>query len=83
MKDHLLKFRSKLRKATRSNAGRVAAATTALVSPFAAFAGGSTPGAAIAGELSGGAADMGVIFAAVAVLIGLLLLWAYTKRAAK
>lgn len=84
MRQHLLKFGSKIRSATRSNAGRFAAATTAMVAPFAAFAGGgSTPGAVIAGELAGGGADMGLIFAACAVLIGLLLLWAYSKRAAR
>lgn len=83
MHKQLLKFGSKIRNATRSNAGRLAAATTAMVAPFAAFAGGSTPGAAIAGELAGGGADMGLIFGACAILIGLLLLWAYSKRAAR
>ena len=84
MKDNLLKFGSKLRQSLRSNAGRLAAVTTAMtVAPFAFAGGGGTPGAAISGQLAGGAADMGLIFAAVAILIGLLLLWAYTKRAAK
>jgi hypothetical protein len=43
----------------------------------------TSPGQAIASELSGGKADMGQVFAAVAILIGILLVWAYVKRSAK
>lgn len=82
----MFKFKEGFKAASnafKSGYGKIAAGSTAMVASGMALAGGSTPGSAIAGELSGGAADMGLIFAAVAILIGLLLLWAYTKRAAK
>lgn len=53
------------------------------VLPALAFAQSTTPGAAIAGEMSGGKADMGLVIAACAVLLGVLLVWAYTRRSAK
>lgn len=43
----------------------------------------SSPGSAIAAELAGGKTDMGLVFAAVAVLIGILLVWSYVRRSAK
>ena len=43
----------------------------------------TTPGGAIAADLSGGEADMGLVFAAVAVLIGVLLVWSYVRRSAR
>ena len=45
--------------------------------------GGTSPGAAIAGGLDNGPTEMGLVFVAVAVLIGLLLVWTYIKRSAK
>lgn len=48
-----------------------------------ASGGASSPGAAIAGELSGGKAEIGLVVAACAVLLGLLLLWNYTRKAAR
>lgn len=66
----------------RSFASKAVAGTAALVAaPFAMA--GTTPGGAIAAELSGGEADMGLVFAAVAVLIGVLLVWSYVRRSAK
>lgn len=75
---------SNARNSFKSGYAKIAGAGTAMVVSSAALAGGgSTPGAAIAGELAGGGADMGLVFAAIAVLLGLLLLWSLTKRAAK
>lgn len=58
------------------------ACTALLVAMLAhpVFASPATPGAAIAGELSGGSAQMMLIIGAVAVLLGILILWAYVKR---
>ncbi|HFF6218581.1 TPA: hypothetical protein ACGCHS_004185 [Stenotrophomonas maltophilia] len=79
------KFASNVLDFTRSTAGKVTTGATAMIASGAAFASGGTgsPGAAIAGELSGGKAELGVVIAACAVLIGLILLWAYTRKAAK
>lgn len=63
---------STVKMATAAAVGSVAA----LLSPLA-FA---TPGAAIAGELAGGSSQMMLIISAVAVLLGILILWAYVKR---
>lgn len=62
-------------------AGKAAAAGSALVASGAAFATSSTPGSAIAGELSSGKSEVMLVVAAVAVIIGVLLLWSYIKRA--
>lgn len=79
-----MKFMNTARRFGSSTFAKIGAGTTALVASGAALASGSSsPGAAIAGELAGGKADMGVVIAACAVLIGVLLVWAYTRRAAK
>lgn len=57
------------------------AGASALLASGASFAAATTPGAAIAGELAGGDSDLMLIIGAVAVLLGILILWAYTKRA--
>ncbi|MCF5092030.1 hypothetical protein D3C81_472670 [compost metagenome] len=69
----------------RSTAAKIGTGIAGLTTSALVFAsGGSTsPGAAIAGELAGGKAELGVVIAACAVLIGLILLWAYTRKAAK
>ncbi|MEV5119893.1 hypothetical protein [Stenotrophomonas indicatrix] len=73
-----------LRACAHTTVGKIAAGSAAIMASGAALAsGGASPGAAIAGELSGGKADMALIIGAVAVFIGFLLVWAYTKRAAK
>lgn len=64
-------------KAAGVGTGLMVAAGSAL-----AGGGGTSPGAAIAGEVSGGSAEMGLVFAGIAVLIGLLVVWAFTRRAA-
>lgn len=40
-----------------------------------------TPGSAIASELSTGKADVMLVIAAAAIIIGVLVLWSYVKRA--
>lgn len=47
----------------------------------AAMAQATSPGAAIAGELSDGKTEVMLVIAAAAVIIGVLVLWAYVKRA--
>lgn len=67
--------------AVRSTGGKLAAGGTALIASGASFAQATSPGAAIAAELSGGKAEVMLVVAAAAVIIGLLVLWAYVKRA--
>lgn len=83
MQHKLKKVAGKLVSVSKSGYAKVAGAGTSLMVAGAAMAQDSTPGAAIAGEMSGGKADMGLVIAACAILIGVLLVWAYTKRAAK
>lgn len=65
----------------RGAAAKVGAgATGALVSGLA-MAQTSSPGAAIAGELSGGKSEVMLVVSAVAIIVGLLVLWTYIKRA--
>lgn len=78
---NLKKINKGLHKAFHSTAGKVAAGVAGLTTSALAFAGATSPGAAIAGELAGGDADIMLIISAVAVLLGILILWAYTKRA--
>lgn len=67
-----------------SIATKVGTAATGLMASGMALASGSgSPGAAIAGEVAGGKGDMGLVIAACAILVGILVVWAYTKRAAK
>ncbi len=72
-----------LRNVARTTSAKIGTGIAAVMASGAALASSGSPGAAVAGELSAGKAEMGLIFAAVAVLIGLLVVWAYTKRAAK
>ena len=72
----------KLRTLFKSTAAKVGAGTTALTASAMALAGGATsPGSAIAGELSGGKADVMLVVAAAAVILGALILWGYVKKA--
>lgn len=81
MKSNIVKFANRAVEGVRNTFTKVAAGATALVASGAALAQGQ--GAAIAGELAGGKSEMGLVFAAVAVLIGALLVWAYIKRSAR
>ena len=79
-----MKFMNAARRFGSSAVAKIGAGTTALVASGAALASGSSsPGAAIAGEMAGGKADIGIVIGACAVLIGLILVWAYTRKAAK
>lgn len=70
---------SNLFSATKAKAA--AAGTALMVGAGSAMATATGPGDAIAAELADGPAQLGIVFVAVAVLIGLLILWAYMKRA--
>ncbi|MEG0191654.1 MAG: hypothetical protein RR698_00625 [Stenotrophomonas sp.] len=79
-----MELMNNLRRVGASVPAKVSAGVATLMASGAALAsGGGSPGAAIAGEVSGGKADMGIVFGAIAILLGLLVVWAYTKRAAK
>ena len=82
MKNNIVRFTNRAVEGVRNAGTKIAAGTTALVASGAALAQDSQ-GAAIAGELAGGKSEMGLVFAAVAVLIGALLVWAYIKRSAR
>lgn len=64
-----------------SVAPKVGAGAGALMAAPFAMAQSTSPGAAIAAELSGGKSDVMLVIAAAAVIIGVLVLWAYVKRA--
>lgn len=66
-------------KSFAAKVGAVAAG--GLASGLAFAGGGGTPGSIIAGTLSGGTTDLNLVFAAVGLLIGALIVWAYIKRA--
>lgn len=53
----------------------------AALAPVVSFAQSTSPGSAIASELSGGKSDVMLVVAAAAVIIGVLVLWSYVKRA--
>lgn len=69
--------------ALRANglAGKIGAGAASMFAAGAAMAQATTPGAAIAGELSSGKSDVMLVVAAAAVIIGVLVLWSYVKRA--
>lgn len=72
---------NRLKNALRSTAARVGAAGTALVASGAAMAQATTPGGAISAELASGKSEVMLVIAAAAVIIGVLVLWTYVKRA--
>ncbi|HHA2400480.1 TPA: hypothetical protein ACOENO_000461 [Stenotrophomonas maltophilia] len=73
------------RRFAASTVAKIGVGTTALVASGAALAsgGGTSPGAAIAAEVSKGNADMAIVIGAIALLLGILVVWAFTKRAAR
>jgi hypothetical protein len=79
-----MKYSNKLRALARSIPAKITAGGTALVASAAAMAsgGGDSPGAAMAGELASGKTDVGLVVAAVAVILGFIILWRYTKKVA-
>lgn len=77
-----MKFMNQVRRFGSSAVGKVSAGASALMASGAAFASGAgSPGAAIAGELDGGKAEVNLVIAAVAVILGVIILWGYIKRA--
>jgi len=72
------------RRVAASTTAKVGTAVTGLMASGMALASGSgSPGSAIAGEMAGGKADIGLVIGACAILLALIVVWAYTKRAAK
>lgn len=77
-----MKFMNQVRRFGSSAAGKFGAGASALVASGAAFASGSgSPGSAIAGELASGKSEVNLVIAAVAVILGVIILWGYIKRA--
>ncbi len=77
-----MKFMNQLRRFGASTVGKVSAGASTLMASGAAFAsGGDSPGAAIAGELASGKSEVNLVIAAVAVILGVIILWGYIKRA--
>lgn len=75
-------MRSNVMKFVRSTRAKAAVAGTALTAAAgSALAATGSPGAAIAGELSSGKADVLLVIGAVAVILGVIVLWRYIKRA--
>lgn len=70
----------KLKDAGRK-VGKSVAGFGSLVAGGAMAQAATSPGAAIAGELAGGKTEVMLVIAAAAVIIGVLVLWAYVKRA--
>ncbi|MEL1264399.1 hypothetical protein [Pseudoxanthomonas putridarboris] len=82
MRTNIKQFNKGLHKAFRSTAAKVSTGVATLgASAMALAGGGSSPGGAIAGELAGGKDDVMLIIAAVAVILGAIILWGYVKRA--
>lgn len=77
-----MKYMNKLRRFGASSWGKASGAVTGLMASTAAFASGSgSPGAAISGELAGGKSEINLVIAAIAVILGVIILWKYIKRA--
>ena len=78
-----MKYMNQLRRFGASTAGKLCAGASALMASGAAFAsgGGASPGSAIAGELASGKSEVNLVIAAVAVILGVIILWGYIKRA--
>lgn len=79
-------MKSKFNTAARwasSTTGKIGTGVATLMASGAALASGGSgsPGAAIAGELSGGKADVMLVVAAAAVILGAIILWGYVKKA--
>lgn len=77
----LKKFGNNVVSFAKSTGVKVASGAGALVASAGAMAQATSPGAAISGELAGGKTEVMLVIAAVAVILGVLILWAYIKRA--
>ncbi|WP_462129338.1 hypothetical protein [Stenotrophomonas muris] len=78
-----MELKNNLRRFGGSVPAKVSAGVATLMASGAALASGGSgsPGAAIAGELSGGKADVMLVVAAAAVILGAIILWGYVKKA--
>jgi len=78
-----MELKNNLRRSGASVPAKVSAGVATLMASGAALASGGSgsPGAAIAGELSGGKADVMLVVAAAAVILGAIILWGYVKKA--
>lgn len=77
-------FGSKVVAFGRSMKAKAVAGTSmALVGGSALASGGTSPGSAIANALSDAPTELGLVFAAVAVALGLILVFSLVKRAAR
>ncbi|KKF87946.1 hypothetical protein CEE61_02265 [Stenotrophomonas maltophilia] len=78
-----MELKNNLRRSGASVPAKVSAGIATLMASGAALASGGSgsPGAAIAGELSGGKADVMLVVAAAAVILGAIILWGYVKKA--
>lgn len=78
-----MELKNNLRRFGASFPAKVSAGVATLMASGAALASGGSgsPGAAIAGELSGGKADVMLVVAAAAVILGAIILWGYVKKA--
>ncbi|WP_323152276.1 hypothetical protein [Stenotrophomonas maltophilia] len=78
-----MELKNTLRRVGASVPAKVSAGVATVMASGAALASGGSgsPGAAIAGELSGGKADVMLVVAAAAVILGAIILWGYVKKA--
>lgn len=82
MLDNLRSFGARAVDFGKSTAAKVGTGLSVVAaSGMAAAQSGSSPGAAIAGELAGGKADVMLVVAAAAIILGALIVWGYVKRA--
>lgn len=81
MRHNLRSLGNRVATATKSTAAKVGTGLASLGAAGLAAAQSTSPGAAIAGELASGKADQMLIIGAVAIMLGVLIVWAYVKRA--
>lgn len=71
----------KVVSAFKSGVGKVAVGSTAMVGVAGSALAQTGPGDAIATELASGNTQIMVVIGAVAILLGILIVWSYIKRA--
>jgi len=82
-KNNVVQFAARARDTVKGWGAKVGTGAAALMASGAALAsgGGTSPGSAIAAELSTGKNDVLLVVGAVAIILGVLVLWRYIKRA--
>ncbi len=81
MRHNLRSLGNRVATVTKSTAAKVGTGLASFGAAGLAAAQSTSPGAAIAGELASGKADQMLIIGAVAIMLGVLIVWAYVKRA--